>query len=55
MTVEILPANKRSRTCQQCRAHFLGHQWQRFCRVCWSWRMIGWHVTGAARALRRLP
>jgi hypothetical protein len=56
MSIEILPVNKRGRTstrnCRQCGAHFPGQHWQRWCRVCWSWRMVGWHIQAAQRALK---
>jgi hypothetical protein len=53
MTLLILPEKRgRVRNCHLCGSHFHGHRWQRWCRVCFRWRMVGWHIQAAQRALR---
>lgn len=41
--------------CSSCGSHFRGLSWQRYCPTCWRWRMIGWHIAAAQRALEALP
>jgi rRNA maturation endonuclease Nob1 len=49
------PQANTTRRCNACGARFQGRQSQKFCAPCWSWRLISWHVTCAARALGRQP
>lgn len=42
-------------TCVGCGSHFRGLPWQQYCRTCWRWRMVGWHLAAAHRALEGMP
>lgn len=42
------------RRCVECRSHFEGFSWQRWCGTCWRWRMVTWHIAAAQRALAEL-
>jgi hypothetical protein len=55
MSGAILARSNTIRTCCQCGSHFRGEAWKRLCLTCWRWRMIGWHIMAAQRALKGMP